>query len=90
MPDKFGNPLRAGDRVLFTTVAHGGLQEGVLKYDEEDRIKYHIIVDHTYPDGRVESTTKHYTRLDGNNHYIINVALYVKDQLDSHGLDLIR
>lgn len=90
MPDKYGNPLRAGDKVLFTGAAYSGLQEGVLKYDEDEKIKYHIIMETVYPDGRKESYTKHYTRLKGNDQYILNIAYFVRAQLDSGEIDLIQ
>lgn len=88
MPDKYGNSLKAGDRVLFTSVTYGSLQEGTMKYDEGEKVKLHIDIEYTYPDGRVVRTTKHFNKYRGNNDCILNIASYVKMQLDEGLVDL--
>ena len=88
MPDKYGNPLRAGDKVMFTTVTYGSLEEGTMKYDEGAKVKLHIEVEYAFNDGRVVRTTKHINNYSGNNSTIINVAAYVKMQLEEGLVDL--
>lgn len=86
MPDKFGRPLRAGDMVVYGST-QSGLMYGELKFDEEEKAKYHILmpgrlwVDGKYIDGAI--TTRHYNKGRGpNDKWIINLTSYARAEFD--------
>lgn len=84
MPDRDGRPLRQGDRII-TSSESKGLVIGELLYDEEAKKSYHI---------KIDGVDRPFYPLKpwrgGNNKHILNLTLYVQDQLDNGLLDLIH
>lgn len=84
MPDRYGNPLRAGDMVA-TTSESKGLVIGELLFDEDAKKSYHI---------KIEGQERPFYPLKpwrgGNNKHIVNLTLFVRDALDKGLLDLIH
>lgn len=92
MPDRRGKPLRAGDKVIYHGA--GGFWYGVLKYDEEERKKYHIITNDAInifdENGKlVPAGHKEVTRyFDKWPNGIINMDAWAEDILDTGKVDL--
>lgn len=84
MPDRFGRPLRKGDRIIHGS-SNKGLLLGELVHDEETHKAYHM---------RVDGKERLYYPLKpwrgGNDRDMLNLTLYVQDQLDKGTLDLIH
>lgn len=82
MPDKFGRPLRSGDMVVYGST-QSGLKYGELKYDEEEKAKYHILIPERWRDEE-RIITRHYTKWvrGGKDNGIINLTAYVQAELD--------